>query len=86
MTSDTAGLVETIIQQVISLAGNLNKLITSALVPILAPYFGETTARIIIYVVLILGTLFIANRILEGWMKYVLLFAAVFLVVAFLVT
>jgi hypothetical protein len=82
----TSDSIKTIIDQLLALAKSLNELITRALVPILAPYFGEATARILIYVILILGSLWAANRVLEGWIKYVLIFAAIFLVAAFLVT
>jgi hypothetical protein len=82
----TSDLVKTIIDQLLALAKSLNELITSILVPILAPYFGEAAARILIYVILILGSLWAANRIFEGWIKYVLIFAAIFLAAAFLVT
>ncbi len=65
------------------LASALNNWLQATLVPILSPYLGEQLARVFIYVLLILGGLYTAKKLVDGWMRYVLLAAVVLLLLAF---
>ena len=84
--SSWLNLIDTAIYYFFELVKFVNDQISRSLVPILAPYIGLTLARITVYLILMLGLIYIAGKYLDGLAKYITLMIVFFLLITYTVT
>ena len=83
-TATNSTITQQIIHHAWGLGKALNDWLQATLVPILAPYLGQSLARVAIYILLILGGLYTAKKLVDGWMRYVLIAVVVLLLLAYI--
>ncbi|MEM3740304.1 MAG: hypothetical protein QXP84_05840 [Candidatus Korarchaeum sp.] len=66
------------------LVRDLNSIISERIVSLISPIFGETVARVLVYLILIAGTLYAIKSSSSGWVTMILLIALIVLLVALL--
>ncbi|MEM0268305.1 MAG: hypothetical protein QXI51_03010 [Candidatus Korarchaeum sp.] len=66
------------------LVRDLNSIISERIVSLISPIFGETVARVLVYLILIAATLYAIKSSSSGWVTMILLIALIVLLVALL--